>query len=25
MEIQARLVLGVLDGTQATYKGIAIR
>jgi CRISPR-associated protein Cas1 len=25
MEIQARLVLGVLDGTQPSYKGIAIR
>jgi len=25
MEIQARLVLGVLDGTQQRYKGIAIR
>lgn len=25
MEIQARLVLGVLDGTQAHYKGIATR
>jgi CRISPR-associated protein Cas1 len=25
MEIQARLVLGVLDGTQPSYTGIAIR
>lgn len=25
MEIQARLVLGVLDGTQSSYKGIATR
>ena len=25
MEIQARLVLGVIDGTQGSYKGIAIR
>lgn len=25
MEIQARLVLGVLDGTQARYKGVTIR
>lgn len=25
MEIQARLVLGVLDGTQPSYKGIVIR
>jgi CRISPR-associated protein Cas1 len=25
MEIQTRLVLGVLDGTQPSYKGIAIR
>ena len=25
MEIQARLILGVLDGTQPSYKGIAIR
>lgn len=25
MEIQARLVLGVLDGTQPSYKGITIR
>jgi CRISP-associated protein Cas1 len=25
MEIQARLVLGVVDGTQASYKGIATR
>lgn len=25
IEVQARLVLGVLDGTQATYKGVAIR
>ena len=25
MEIQARLVLGVLDGTQSAYKGVTIR
>jgi CRISPR-associated protein Cas1 len=25
MEIQARLVLGVLDGTQSRYKGVSIR
>ena len=25
MEIQARLVLGVIDGTQGAYKGIATR
>lgn len=25
MEIQARLVLGVIDGTQGSYKGIATR
>jgi len=25
MEIQARLVLGVLDGTQPSYTGITIR
>ena len=25
MEIQARLVLGVIDGTQASYKGISTR
>ena len=25
LEIQARLVLGVIDGTQGSYKGIATR
>lgn len=25
MEIQARLVLGVIDGTQTAYKGVIIR